>query len=200
MCESGGIMRTEREAEADFKTITREGERLLAHCSCKPAEETINLGTSSVSYLFITNARLIYMSANNDSVLSVPWDCMTKIRLGRKRLKQTLGFSFRRSGFSGDLDYPSVYVSGPVAKAVGDLQSGIIPTYVLPKESTTAIKYFSPHEESALGDFLRSKGVPEYRLKCATCGQVAGFCTEEGDELSETCHGCERSFSTIVSE
>lgn len=198
--KSGGIMRSERQAEADFRIVAREGESLLANCSCKPAEETINLGTSDVSYLFITNARLIYMSANNDSVLSVPWGCMTRIRLGRKRLKHTLGFSFRRAGFSGDLDYPAVFVSGAVARAVGDLQSGATPTFALPPESTTAIRFSNPHEDSAIGAFLRSRGIPEFGLRCAACGQNAGFCTEDGDELSDACHGCERSFSAIVSE
>lgn len=198
--ESGGIMRNERQAEADFINVARDGESLLATCSCKPAEETFTLGASDVSYLFITNARLIYMSANNDKVLSVPWGCMTRIRLGRKRLKHTLAFSFRRTGFSGDLDYPAVFVSGAVARAVGDIQSGAISTFALPPESTTAIKQFLPHDDSAIGLFLRMKGVPEYGLKCATCGQPAGICTPEGDELSDACHGCERSFSAIVRE
>ncbi len=193
-------MRSEHQAEADFRIVAREGESLLANCSCKPAEETINLGTSDVSYLFITNARLIYMSANNDSVLSVPWGCMTALRLGRKRLKHTLGFSFRRMGFSEDLHYPAVFVSAAVARAVGDLQSGATPTYALPPESTTAIRFFNPHDDSAIGAFLRSRGVPEFGLRCAACGRNAGFCTEDGDELSEACHGCERSFSAIVSE
>lgn len=194
-------MRSEREAEADFRIVACDGESLLANCSCKPAEETFTLGTSDMSYRFITDARLVYMSANNNTkVLSVSGDCMTSIRLGRKRLKHTLGYSFRRAESSEALDYPSVYVSGAVARAVADRQSGAIPTCILHSESTVAIKYVEPHEDSGLGALVPSRGFSERGLRCAECGQSAGFCFESGDELWEVCRGCERSFSAIVSE
>ena len=192
-------MRSVQGAEADMRRIQRTGERILAFCSCKPAEESFSLGGGSdVSYIFVTNARLIWMSANNDGVISVPWKYITAIRQSKRRLKNTLGYSFQRPEFSGEIDYPAEYVSGDVAKAVSGIQSGAIPTFDLPKESATAFKYYAPHENSPLGDFARMKGIPEYRLACSVCGKSAGHCQADGDNLSVACEGCERSVSGIT--
>jgi hypothetical protein len=188
-------------ADADMKRIQRSGERVIASCSCKPAEEDFTLalgGGSDVSYLYVTTARMIWMSANNEGVVSVPWKYMTGIRQGKKRFKHTLGYSFRRPGYSSDIDYPAEYVSGDVAKAVSGIQSGAIPTIEIPAQTATAIKYSRPHDNSPIGMLARMQGIPEYRLACSVCGKSAGFCQATGDELSDACGGCERSFTGIT--
>ena len=136
--------------------------------------------------------------SNNDGVVSVPWKYMTAIRQGKKRFKHTLGYSFRRSGYSSDIDYPAEYVSGDVAKAVSGTQSGAIPTFEIPAQTATALKHTRPHDNSPIGMLARMQGIPEYRLACSVCGKSAGFCHATGDELSDACGGCERSFTGIT--
>jgi hypothetical protein len=183
----------------DMQRIIRSGEQVLAQCSCTPAEETLRFGTggSDISYLFITNARWIWMSSNNDGVVSVPWHWMRKVTLGRKRFKHTLAISFTREGWQLEMDYPAEYVSSAVAKTVEQIRSGVIPVYELPPEQTTAVKYFRPHDSSPLAQYARSQGIPEFALKCSICGKSAGLCSEDGDSLFSVCEGCERTFSGI---
>lgn len=137
------------------------------------------------------------MSSNNDGVVSVPWDWMRTVTLGRKRFKHTLAISFTREDFSGDLNYPVEYVSSAVAKVVEQIRSGVRPVYHLPLEETTAIRYFRPHAESPLGQFASAMGIPEFALKCSICGKGAGSCNEDGDRLFSACEGCERTFIGI---
>lgn len=81
-------MRTEQEAAKDMQRILRNGERVLANCSAKPAEESFSFGAETdVSYFYVTNARLIWLSGNNDGVLSIPWKYMTAVRQGKKRFR-----------------------------------------------------------------------------------------------------------------
>ncbi len=152
----------------------------------------------SRSYIFVTNARLLWMSSNNDGVVSIPWVYMTKIRIGRKRFKNTLGFSFKRLGWSSDNDYPAEYVSREVVRAIEQIQSGQVPTFELPAEPTTAVKVHKPHGDSNMGQIFRMYGYPEARLACSMCGKSAGVCGTDGDDLSDECEGCERSFSEII--
>jgi hypothetical protein len=192
-------MRSVQNADADMERIQRSGERVIASCSCKPAEEYLSFGGGSdVSYIYITNARLVWMSANNDGVISVPWKFITNVRQGKKRFKNTLGFSFRRPGYSSDIDYHAEYVSGQVAKAVSDVQSGAISVFDIPTETTTAIKVYSPHDDSPIGMLAQMRGIPEFRLLCSMCGKSAGYCQTSGDNLSDSCEGCERSFTGIT--
>lgn len=193
-------MRSSSEAQIDMKRVTREGENLLAWCKGSEAEETLNLfgQDSSNSYFFVTNARLLWMSSNNDDVLSIPWNFMTELRIGRKRLKNTFGFSFKRDGWSNAIYYPAEYVSREVIKAIESIQSGQVETFILPVEVTTAIKVHVPHGDSNIGKVASIFGIPESKLICSVCGKQAGFCQTEGDNLSSECSGCERSFSEIV--
>ena len=192
-------MRSGQAADADMKRIQRTGERVIASCSCKPAEESLSFGGGSdISYIYVTNARMIWMSANNDGVVSVPWKYMTAIRQGKKRFKHTLGYSFRRQGSSSDINDSAEYVAGDVAKAVSGIQSGAITVFEIPVETATAIKCHSPHDDSPIGMLSRVKGIPEYSLACSACGKSAGFCHASGDDLRNACEGCERSFTSIT--
>lgn len=192
-------MRTEQQAAKDMQRILRNGEIVLANCSAKPAEDSFTLGIpeTDVSYFYITNARLIWLSGNNDGVLSIPWKYMTAVRQGKKRFKNTLGYSFRRPSFSGDIDYPAEYVSGAVAKAVAEMMTNAGTRYDLPVEFAEAIKVSSPHDDSPIGMLARMHNLPEHRLECSVCGKMAGFCQAEGDTLLDACEGCERAFSGI---
>lgn len=194
-------MRTQQGANADMQRIVRSGEQVLAQCSCTPADEMGRLLAASypsnTSFQFITNARWILMSANDDGVLSVPWNSVDKVTLGRKRFKHTLAMSFTREGSSGGTSYPAEYVSSAVVKTVEQIRSGAIPVYDLPLEKTTAVKYFSPHDDSPISLYARKMGLPEYALKCSVCGQMAGTCKQDGDRLFNTCVGCERTLTSI---
>jgi len=195
----GGKVRSEKQAANDMQRIMRAGERVLASCVSKPAEESFSIGIpeSDDAYTYVTNARLIWMSANTDGALSVLWKHMTAVRQGKKRFKNTLGFSFREPGWSSDIDYPAEYVSGAVAKAVEQMRSNRAAALDLPPESTYAIKVRHPFDSSPTAEVLRIYGYPEFSLKCAVCGMSAGVCAPDGDKLSDKCEGCERSFTDI---
>jgi hypothetical protein len=198
-CGWGVGVRNEKEAANDMQRIIRGGENVLANCEGKPAEEFLSFGNPETdrSYYYVTNARMIWMSANNDGILSIPWKYMTSVRQGKKRFKNTVGFSFRRPDWSSATDYPADYVSGAVANAVAKMMSNLASTYDLPVESAWAIKVPEPRDGSPLAEIARMYGLPEWGLKCSVCGKTAGYCKAESDELFPNCEGCERTFEGV---
>jgi len=191
-------MRSKQEAFEDMKLISRDGEEVLAWCKGTPAEDKENIFTAIPSYIFVTNARLLRLSINNDGVVSIPWLYVTEIRIARKRLKSTLSFSFRRFGCSSDIDYPAEYISQDVVRAINGIRSGEVSTTQLTDESTTAIKSYRPLSESGMDQIFRMYGYQGAELTCSMCGKSAGVCSPKGDVLSDQCEGCERSFTEIV--
>lgn len=100
--------RTAHKAHEDVQRVLREGEQVLSSCTSRQlnAGGIISMGPNEVdtTYIYTTNARLIWMSANNDGMVCVRWRYLTSVRLGRKRLKHTLAFSFQRPSWSDPID------------------------------------------------------------------------------------------------
>ena len=138
------------------------------------------------------------MSANKDGAISMLWHLVTGLRLERKRFKHTLALSFSRPSFSNGINYPAEYASGEISRAGEGIHSGSIPKLMLPPEFTTAIKYFAAYKDSSYWQYVRTMGVPDYRLMCAVCGKSTVFDQEGGDDLKDSFEECKCSFSAIA--
>lgn len=194
-------MRTFGQAKLDLERCMRQGEQILAQCTSEDVEPRLILGGGiSTSYIFLTNARLAYMSANNDGMLAVRWKFMTAMEFGKKRFKPTIRFSFHGAGSDYVHDYPAMYVSKDLVAVAKRIRGGEIPVLDIPDEAVPALKVFRPHDNSNIGQVAQIMGVSEYALKCSVCGMTAGFCGKDGDELSSECEGCLRSFSHVEAQ
>lgn len=192
-------MRTSSEAARDVERVLRTGEVILASCNSQTVEPQIILGGGGVQthFIYVTNARLIWMSANNDGMLCIRWAYMTTLDIGRKRLKHTLTFSFAFPSYSRPMDYPTEFISGDVARTLQDIKSKSTTVLNIPDEFVPAIKVRKPHGSGPIGALADLYGLPEAALTCSFCGFMAGFCSADGDKLLDECEGCLRRFSEI---
>lgn len=192
------MVRTLAQAKLDLERCMRSGEQVFAQCTSEEVEPGLVFGGGvSTAYIFLTNARLAYMSANNDGMLAVRWKYMSAMEFGKKRFRPTMTFSFEMPGFSGPIDYPARYITKDIVTVAKSILSGGTPVLDVPDESVVALKVFRPHDNSNIGQLAQIMGSPQYVLKCSVCGMRAGFCGHDGDELSSECEGCLRSFSHV---
>ena len=195
-------MRTFTQARKDLERCMRSGERIVAECKTEDVEPSlVYLGNSSEAYIFLTNARLSWMSANNDGIIAVRWKHMISMGFGKKRFKQTMTFSFnKRPNSSAPTSYPAMYVTKEVARVAQGLFERGTDVLELPDEVVAARKVHHPHDNSNIGLIAQAMGLSEFSLECSVCGQPAGSCSDEGDELFDECMGCFRSFSHVLTD
>lgn len=200
----GELFRDFAQAKQDVSRVLRDGERVLASCVSEPVDNVIPVGPGGVStvFIFVTNARLMWLSANNNGMVSIRWRFMTEIAIGRKVFQKTLTFSFSMPSWDSQWDYPMQYVSGRVARAINSVITGAVPTLEIPDEFVVAYKISSPAPTTLFGqvleDLAKSMDIPGFKLVCSVCGLGAGYCSAQGDQLSDECEGCLRRFSGIV--
>ncbi len=195
-------MRTFAQARKDLERYMRSGESILAECKTEDVEppELILGGGTAKAYIFLTNARLAWMSANHDGIVAVRWKNVTSMDFGKKRFKQTMSFSFQGPDLSAPIDYPAMYVTKEVARVAQELFKQGTNVLELPDEVVAARKVHRPHDNSNMGMIAQAMGVSEFYLECSVCGQRAGSCNDEGDELVNECMGCFRSFSHVLTD
>lgn len=193
--------RSADKARSDLHRVLREGEEILSFCTSEPVESQWyhgGAGTVTTSYVFTTNARLVRMSANNDSMLCIRWKYFTNLAVARKRFKHTFAFSFSRPSFSSPIDYPAEYVSAETAKVISRIKSGTLAVVEVPDETVSALRVSRPHSDTPLGSFAAASGLPEFKVVCSVCGFSAGRCIDETSyELFDECEGCLRHFSQV---
>lgn len=192
--------RTAAQARTDVQRVLRDGEVVLTFCTSKQVRPHLlvpDVKETHIAHICTTNARLIWMSANNDEMLCVRWKYLTAAKFGRKRLKHTLAFSFKMPSWSEPIDYPDELVSKETLDVIKNIQEGTRQILEVPDEFVVARKIPMSFDSEHLRGMFEVMGSPEFELICPVCGMRAGFCLTSGDELKDECEGCLRLFSGI---
>lgn len=195
-------MLTETRAHELVEPCLRSGEEVLESCRSTPADPSLALLLSDL-YLFITPARLLWLSVNNEYVNCATWDEVDSLTTNRKALRWTMRWSVLTPDMGGGpgVDQGLHAVSKAVARMAGAFHEGERPSMPLPQETTTARIVTIHAEHNAFSAFLlQTEGIgsPDgrtiQRTLCAICGQPAGH----ADELFLRCEGCYREVAGLA--